>query len=191
MPGVEAAGVTTAIPLLESSQTSSIPFAVEGKSPPAAGQEPVAQFTIASPNYFTAIGAQLLSGRLFNQFDTKDTLRIALINETMAKRNWPGENPVGRRFTLKRSGRDSRDGTALEIVGVVSDQRQDGLEKTPRQEFFIPYTQAPSGLTIFVVRTKGDPQALLQSLRARIWETDRTQPFYAVTTMDQAETRGC
>src|SRR5215210_6641982 len=133
MPGVEAAGVTTAIPLLESSQTSSVPFTAEGKAPPTAGQEPVAQFTMASPNYFSAIGAQLLNGRLFNQFDSKDTLRVALINETMAKRNWPGENPVGRRFTLKRGGRDSRSGASLEIVGVVSDQRQDGLEKIPRQ----------------------------------------------------------
>lgn len=185
LPGVEAAGVTTAIPLLESSQTSSLPFAVEGKPPQPPGQEPVAQFTIASANYFSAIGARLLNGRLFNKFDAKDTPRVALINETMAKRNWPGENPVGAKFTLKRGGRDARGGTTLEVIGTVTDQRQDGLEKTPRQEFFIPYAQAPSGSTIFVVRTKGDPNALLQSLKARIWESDKTQPFYAVTTMDE------
>ncbi|MEK6281453.1 MAG: ABC transporter permease [Acidobacteriota bacterium] len=185
LPGVEAAGVTTAIPLLESSQTSSLPFAVEGKPPEQSGQEPVAQFTIASANYFSAIGARLLSGRLFNQFDAKDTPRVALINDTMAKRNWPGENPVGAKFTLKRGGRDARGGTTMEVIGVVTDQRQDGLEKTARQEFFIPYAQAPSGSTIFVVRTKGDPNALLQSLKARIWESNKTQPFYAVTTMDQ------
>lgn len=185
LPGVEAAGVTTAIPLLESSQTSSLPFVVEGRPPQPSGQEPVAQFTIASANYFSAIGARLLNGRLFNQFDAKDTLRVALINETMAKRNWPGENPVGAKFTLKRGGRDARGGTTLEVIGTVTDQRQDGLEKTPRQEFFVPYAQAPSGSTIFVVRTKGDPNALLQSLKARIWESNKTQPFYAVTTMDQ------
>ncbi len=185
LPGVEAAGVTTAIPLLESSQTSSLPFAVEGKPPQPLGQEPVAQFTIASANYFSAIGARLLNGRLFNKFDAKDTPRVALINETMAKRNWPGENPVGAKFTLKRGGRDARGGTTLEVIGTVTDQRQDGLEKTPRQEFFIPYAQAPSGSTIFVVRTKGDPNVLLQSLKARIWESDKTQPFYAVTTMDE------
>lgn len=185
LPGVEAAGVTTAIPLLESSQTSSLPFAVEGKPPEPLGQEPVAQFTIASANYFPAIGARLLKGRLFNQFDAQDTTQVALINDTMAKRNWPGENPVGAKFTLKRGGRDARGGTTLEVVGVVTDQRQDGLEKTPRQEFFVPYAQAPSGSTIFVVRTRGDPNALLQALKARIWESNNTQPFYAVTTMDQ------
>lgn len=95
------------------------------------------------------------------------------------------QNPVGAKFTLKRGGRDVRGGTTLEVIGTVTDQRQDGLEKTPRQEFFVPYAQAPSGSTIFVVRTKGDPNALMQSLKARIWESDKTQPFYAVTTMDQ------
>ena len=183
LAGVEAAGVTTAIPLLESSITTSLPFTVEGNTQPEQ-QEPVALFTIASASYFSAIGARLLDGRLFNQFD-KDGPRVALINETMAKRNWPGESPVGGKFTLKRSGRDARAGTTLEVIGVVTDQRQDGLEKTPRQEFFVPYSQAPSGSTIFVVRTKGDPNVLLQSVKERIWQTNKTQPFYAVTTMDQ------
>ena len=185
LPGVEAAGVTTAIPLLESSMTTSVPFVIEGQPAPPPGQEPVSQLTIASANYFSAIGAQLLSGRLFNQFDTKDAPRIALINETMAKRHWPGESPLGRKFTLKRGGRDVRGGTPLEVVGVVTDQRQDGLEKAPRPEFFMPYAQSPTGSIIFVVRTKGEPAALLQSLKARIWASDKTQPFYAVTTMDQ------
>ena len=183
--GVAAAGVTTSIPLLESSQTSSLPFAVDGRPPETPGQEPVAQFTIASTNYFSAIGARLLNGRLFNQFDHKDSRRVALINETMAKRIWPGENPVGASFTFTRGGRDARSGTTLEVVGVVSDQRQDGLEKSPRQEFFVPYAQSPSGSTIFVVRTSGDPNSMLKAIKARIWESNNTQPFYAVTTMDQ------
>jgi putative ABC transport system permease protein len=185
LPGVAAAGVTTSIPLLESSQTSSLPFTVEGQAPLLAGQEPVAQFTIASANYFSAIGARLLNGRLFDQTDTSESQRVALINETMAKSNWPGQDPFGRRFMLMRGGRDLRRGTALEVVGVVSDQKQDGPEKSARAEFFIPYAQAPSGSTIFVVRTSGDPHLLLESLKARIWESNKTQPFYAVTTMDQ------
>ena len=185
LPGVEAAGVTTALPLLESSSSTSIPFAVQGAPAEAPGHEPVAQFTIASANYFSAIGARLLNGRVFNQFDKAGGARVAIVNETMAKRSWPGQNPVGRTFTLKRSGRDALDGTTLEVVGVVTDQRQDDLEKSPRQEFFVPHAQSPSGSTIFVVRTKGDPHALLQSLKASIWESDKTQAFYAVTTMDQ------
>lgn len=80
--------------------------------------------------------------------------------------------------------RDAAKGT-WEVVGLVTDQRQDGLEKAPRQEFFIPYSQGPTGSLIFVVRTTGEPNALLGQLKAAIWETNKTQPFYAVTTMDQ------
>ena len=184
LPGVEAAGVTTAIPLLESGAQTSLPFVVEGQPEPPAGQEPVAQFTIASPNYFAALGARLISGRVFSQFDTKDSPRVTVINETMARRNWPGENPIGKKFTLKRGARSSAKGTH-EVVGVVTDQRQDGLEKAPRQEFFIPYSQGPTGSLIFLVRTSGDPNLSLGALKSAIWETNKTQPFYAVTTMDQ------
>ncbi len=144
----------------------------------------MAQFTIASPNYFSALGARLIAGRLFNQFDMNDSPRVAVINETMSRRNWPGEDPVGRKIKLKRAVRGGRSGD-LEVVGVVTDQRQDGLEKAPRQEFFIPYSQAPTGSLIFVVRTAGEPGAMLPKLKAAIWESNKTQPFYAVTTMDQ------
>jgi putative ABC transport system permease protein len=184
LPGVEVVGVTSAIPLLESSETTSPPFAVLGRPEPPPGEEPVAQRTIASAGYFPAIGARLLGGRLFDQRDAKDSPRVALVNETMARRHWPGENPVGRKFTLKQGDRNVRAGTVLEVVGVVTDQRQDTLEKPPRPEFFIPYSQSPSGSVIFVARTKGDAGALLQSIKERVWESDRTQPFYAVTTLD-------
>ena len=184
LPGVEAAGVTNAIPLLESGAQTSLPFVVERRPEPPAGQEPVAQFTIASPNYFSALGARLISGRVFNQFDTKDSPRVTVINETMARRNWPGEDPIGKKFTLKRGARGAAKGTH-EVVGVVTDQRQDGLEKAPKQEFFIPYSQGPTGSLIFLVRTSGDAHALIGQLKSAIWETNKTQPFYAVTTMDQ------
>ena len=184
LPGVEAAGVTTAIPLLESGQQTSLPFIVEGQPEPPPGQEPVAQFTVASPNYFSALGARHISGRLFNQFDTKDSPRVAVINETMAYRHWSGEDPIKKKFTLKRGVRDSAKGT-YEVVGVVTDQRQDGLDKAPKAEFFIPYSQGPSGSLIFLVRTSVEPKTILGQLKAAIWETNKTQPFYAVATMDQ------
>lgn len=184
LPGVEAAGITTSIPLLESSQTSSVPYVVAGRAETAAGQEPVAQLTVASPNYFSAAGARLVAGRLFNQFDTAQSTRIVLVNQTMARRAWAGENPVGQKINLKRGSRDARGGS-LEVVGVVTDQRQDGLENNPRDEMFIPYAQSPTGSLIFVVRTKTEPTALLPQLKAAIWQSNKTQPFYAVTTMDQ------
>ncbi len=126
-----------------------------------------------------------LRGRLFNQFDTSSSLRVAIINDTMAKRYWPNEDPVGRKFTLQERNRSEPGPLTLEIAGVVSDLRQDGLDKTPRPEFFRPHSQSPSGSLIYVVRTRSDAAALIPALRASIWKTSPDQPFYSVTTMDR------
>lgn len=185
MPDVEAAGITTALPILESSAMTSIPVTIDGRPPVPAGQEPVAQNTIATAGYFNAIGARLVRGRLFNQFDTNSSLRVAIINETMAQRYWPNEDPVGRKFTLRSGGRSQPGPLTLEIAGVVSDLRQDGLEKVPRPEFFRPHSQAPSGSLIYVVRTRNDAATLIPALRESIWKTSPDQPFYSITTMDR------
>lgn len=185
MPDVEAAGITTALPILESSAMTSVPIIIDGQPPRPAGQEPVAQSTTATAGYFPAIGARLLRGRLFNQFDTNGSPRVAIINETMAKRYWPNEDPVGRKFSLRSGGRSEPGPVMLEIAGVVSDLRQDGLEKVPRPEFFRPHSQSPTGSLIYVVRTRSEAGALIPALRSSIWKTSPDQPFYAVTTMDQ------
>jgi len=185
MPDVEAAGITTALPILESSAMTSIPITIDGQPPRAPGQEPVAQNTTATAGYFPAIGARLLRGRLFNQFDKSDSLKVALINDTMAKRYWPNEDPIGRKFKLQRGSRTEPGPVTLEIAGVVSDLRQDGLEKSPRPEFFRPHSQSPTGSLIYVVRTRNEAASLLPALRESIWKTSPDQPFYSVTTMDQ------
>jgi len=185
MPDVASAGITTAVPLLESSATTSVPLLIEGQPPVPAGQEPVAQISVATSGYFPAIGAQLLRGRLFNQFDDKESLKVAIINDTMANRYWPNENPVGRRFTLRSGSRGERGPITLEVAGVVSDLRQDSLDKTPRPEFFRPHTQSPSGSLIFVVRARNDAVALIPAIKNTIWKSTPGQPFYSVTTMDR------
>ena len=185
MPDVEAAGITSALPILESSAMTSVPFTIDGQPPRPAGQEPVAQFSVATAGYFPAIGSRLLRGRLFNQFDTLSSLRVAIINDEMAKRHWPNEDPIGKKFTLRSGGRAEPGPVTLEIAGVVTDLRQDGLDKVPRPEFFRPHSQSPTGSLIYVVRTRSDASALIPTLRASIWQTSPEQPFYAVTTMDQ------
>jgi putative ABC transport system permease protein len=185
MPDVEAAGITTALPILESSAMTSVPINIDGQPPRPAGQEPVAQNSIATRGYFNAVGARLSRGRLFNQFDTSSSLRVAVINDTMAKRYWPNEDPIGRKFSLRSGGRSEPGPVTLEIAGVVSDLRQDGLDKNPRPEFFRPHAQAPSGSLIYVVRTRNDAAALIPALRASLWQNSPGQPFYSVTTMDQ------
>lgn len=185
MPDVEAAGITTALPILESSATTSVPLTIDGQPPRPAGQEPIAQGTTATTGYFRAMGTRLLRGRLFDQFDTDGSVKVAVINDTMARRYWSNEDPVGRKFTLRSGGRSQPGPLTLEIIGVVNDSRQDGLDKAPRPEFFRPHSQSPSGSLIYVVRTRNEAATLIPALRESIWKTSPDQPFYAVTTMDQ------
>ncbi len=183
VPGVQTVGVTTALPFFESSMDSSYPFTIEGRSAPPAGHEPTAFATIANNDYFAAMGVPLLRGRLFSEFDKTGSPPVLLINETMARRNFTDEDPLGRKITFRATQRGQAAPLSFEIVGVVGDVRHDGLDREPRPEFFRPYAQAPNGSIIFVARTKVDPMNSLPALKARIWEINSTQPIYAVSVM--------
>ena len=184
VPGVSAAGVTTAIPLLESSLDASLPFTVEGRPAPPQGQEPTVYWTVASADYFPALGMQLRRGRMFNEFDKADAPPVALINETMARRHFPNEDPVGRKLLTPRRRNDDIAPRPIEIIGVVSDIRHDGLDKEPRAEHYRPFTQIAHGSLIFTVRTTADAASLIPTLKARLWEVNPAQSIYAVATLD-------
>jgi putative ABC transport system permease protein len=185
VPGVTAAGVTTALPFLESSIDTSLPFMVEGRPAPPPGQEPTVYWTVASRDYFDAVGVRLLRGRLFNEFDKADAPPVALINETMARRHFADEDPVGRKLVMRGRQRGAGPPQAVEIIGVVSDVRHDGLDKEPRAEHYRPFSQIPNGSLIFAVRTAMEPTTLIPTLKARLYEINATQPFYAVATLDK------
>ncbi|HLL70414.1 MAG TPA: ABC transporter permease, partial [Pyrinomonadaceae bacterium] len=182
VPGVETVGITTALPFLESSADTSVPFTIEGKPAPPAGQEPTVFSSVATADYFAAVGVPLLGGRLFNQHDRMDSPAVVLINETMRRRYWPDEDPTGKKITVRGGQRGQRGTSTFEIVGVVGDVRHERLDEELRPEFFRPHAQLPNGSIIFAVRTKVDPSALVPTLKARLWEVNRTQPIYAVAT---------
>jgi putative ABC transport system permease protein len=185
VPGVTAAGLTTALPFLESSLSTSLPFTVEGRPVPPLGQEPTVFWSVATPEYFDTIGVRLLRGRMFNEFDKIDAPPVALISETMARRHFPNEDPIGRKLVTRGRQRGNGPQQAVEIVGIVSDVRHDGLDKEPRAEHYRPFHQIPNGSLIFAVRTSADPATLIPTLKARLWEVNTTQPLYAVETLDK------
>jgi len=183
VPGVQAVGVTTALPFFESSADVSYPFTIEGHPAPPAGQEPTVFAAIANNDYFAAMGVPLLRGRPFNEFDKTDAPPVVLVNETRARRHFANEDPVGRKIVIRAMQRGQAAPLVSEIVGVVGDVRHDGLDKEPRAEYFRPYSQMPNGSIIFVARTNVDPMNLLPALKARIWEVNAAQPIYAVSVM--------
>jgi putative ABC transport system permease protein len=185
LPGVEAAGVTTALPLFESGMDSAVPVTVENQAAPLPGQEPTAYYTIVNSGYFEVMRVPLLRGRLFNRFDAMEAPRVALINEAMARRFGIQDDPVGRKIAPKMRQRGSNaESVPLEVVGLVGSLRHEALDAAPRPEFFIPQSQSANGSLIFVIRTSGDPAACMPAAKSAIWQVDRTQPIYALATMD-------
>jgi putative ABC transport system permease protein len=182
VPGVESVGITTALPFLESSARTSVPFTIEGQVAPPEGQEPTVFISAATADYFAAAGVPLLAGRHFDEHDRMDSRAVALINETMWRRYWPGEDPAGKRITVRGGLRGQRGPSTFEIVGVVGDVQHEGLDKEPRPEFFLPYAQSPSGSIIFAVRTGSDPALTVPTLKARLYEVNGAQPIYTVAT---------
>jgi predicted permease len=149
---------------------------IEGRPAPQPGYEPHAGFDMVMPGYFNAMGIPLLAGRDVADSDTRTSPRVILINETLAKQQWPGEDPIGRRITLDRE--------TMTIVGVVGDIRHRGPSEPPQAELYQPATQRSFPFMAFVVRTAGDPYAMVPTIRRAVAELDPALPLANVKTMD-------
>jgi predicted permease len=178
LPSVLAAGYTTWVPLTNEGGATGI--TIEGRPEPGPGQKPVPNVRIVSRNYMAALRMKLVQGRLFDERDGSDSPRVALINQTMARTWWLGEDPEGKRF--KRMENDSW----VTIVGIVGDVHQAGLAVPARAEMYLPYQQQeffpPDYLA---VRTSGDPLLLAESVRQQIWSVDKQQPVSDVMPLEQ------
>jgi putative ABC transport system permease protein len=139
-------------------------------------RRPLAGFSIVTPGYFDALRVPLRQGRLFTPDEGAEAPRVILINERMAERHWAGTNPVGRRL-LFSSGEAT-------VIGVVSDIWQNGPENLPEPMVFFVAAQSNVRSLSFVMRTNGDPGALVEPVRALLQEMDPDQPAYSFMTMD-------
>jgi predicted permease len=136
-----------------------------------------------STDFFTTLGTPLLRGRFFSIGDGPDAPRVAIINDAMARRSWPGRDPVGRRFTL--GPRDS-DGPWYTVVGVVGDMRRQGLEREPVPQMFEPLAQAPPrSVDLFVRTSMKDPLTLAGALQAAVRRVEKHAPIYGVAPLEE------
>jgi putative ABC transport system permease protein len=134
---------------------------------------------VVTPDYFRAMSIPLRRGRTLTGSDGPAAPPVALINESMARRHWPGEDPVGKKIAVQFRGRSVR-----EIVGVVADVRRTGLDSDPKPEIFVPYAQSPFGHVTFVVRTRSEAAALAPAVKSEIWRPDKTLPIYKLATIE-------
>jgi predicted permease len=183
LPGIVSAGYSTSVPLEWKGGTSNV--VIEGRTlDPRVPHDP--NHRQISAGYLEAIGTPLRQGRYFDRRDDVDTQPVAIINETMARQFWPGEESVGKRFRIDRWNENSG---WITIVGVVGDVRQMGLQAPPRPEMYFPYQQidwqpwfSPRDL---VVRVAGDPTALINAIKVQIHEVDPELAISNVRTMDE------
>lgn len=183
LPGVVSAGYVTSVPLLWKGGTSG--FYPDGIKAPIPGMAYDANHRQVSADYLKTMNVPLLAGRYFDNRDNENSMPVAIINETMARQYWPGENALGRRFKL--GDPDEPGKLSKEIVGIVADVRQMGIDEPVKAEMYFPHQQITDwfGYTPrdLAIRTTGDTTSLVGSVRQVIREVDPNQPVSNVATM--------
>ena len=179
LPGVQSASAINHLPL--GGDVWTVPFLVEGRPAPGPGEKQGAVYRIIRPDYFRAMGATLLKGRAFTTHDNDTSPPVVIINEPFAKRVWPNEDPLGKRIRVSEADAEPR-----EIVGVVKALKQDQWTAEPNLEMYLPHLQvaAPRALTL-VVRSSGDPLALVGAIENQVWSIDKNLPVSEIRTMHE------
>ncbi|MGH9908558.1 MAG: ABC transporter permease, partial [Pyrinomonadaceae bacterium] len=184
LPEVVSAGYTTSVPLSWKGGTSG--FYPEGTKEPVPGMSYDANLRQVSANYLKAIKIPLLQGRHFDNRDDAQSIPVTIINETMARQYWPGENAMGKRFKL---GDPDEDIPWFSVIGIVADVRQMGLDLPVKAEMYLPFQQvnnqpwfAPRDL---VIRTSSNPKGIVGAIRQAVREVDPNQPISNVATMEE------
>jgi len=174
-PGVEAAGLVSTLPL--TGMNARRPF----QAPGLADRDQVADFRIATPEYFSAMGIPLRQGRLFDARDRAGAEQVVLVNETLARRLWRGRTPVGETITVPDMGTPA----SRRVVGVVGDTRHEGLAAEPQPEIYRPAYQAYWPFFAVAVRGRADVRVTADALRTAVFSLDRDLPVTDVRGLDE------
>jgi len=179
LPGVQSASLAFSVPMGTVNDGASI--YVEGRTLPPGQQPPVVVFNHVDAPYFDTMRVPLLRGRAFRENDDEKAPLVAIVNQTMAQRFWPNEDPIGKRFSLK-----SATGPFAEIVGVAGDGRYVfiGWEREPY--FFVPVAQNYTDYRTLQVRTSGQPETLIAEVQNEVHALDPNMPVSDVQTMRQS-----
>jgi predicted permease len=200
IPGIISIGGVNILPLTDNYDSRGI--YVDGRPLPSPGENPSPQARTVTPGYFDAMGIPLVRGRLFDSRDQSGSSLVAVVSQSLADQLWPGEDPIGHRFTYNSGIPDEALSAACpdleftyqciggpgsrEVVGVVGDVKHlDLREADPIAMFYTPNSQTPSyHAMIFVVRTRTEPTAIVASMRAALAEIDPEVPLAQVRTLD-------
>jgi len=178
LPEVRSVAAVNAVPLGVVQWVGEVE--VEGR-PPAPGQlNPSAAWRVNSPDYFATMGIPLLAGRGFSDRDDERAVPVVIVDRTVARNLWRGQDPIGKR--LKMVGQEAPEMWRT-VVGVVGDVRHEGPETVSREQIYVPYKQFPQIFMYLILRTRSDPVAVTAAARRAVREVDRNQAVYRVETM--------
>jgi putative ABC transport system permease protein len=178
LPGVRDASVVSNVPLTDFDIELS--FQIEGHVPFKPGEEAVADYTVAGPDYLHTMNIPLLRGRIFTDQDTVNSPALIVVSNAFVKRYFPNEDAIGKRIIFDGPNKIPR-----EIVGVVGDIRRKGLDAEVQPEMYVPYAQKPERRLNLVIRTEaGDPSQLLPAVRAEVKAFDPKQIIWRTQTLE-------
>lgn len=177
VPGVESVGWTARLPM-----DGNVAFAIvpEGFQLPDGQKNIPLSGAVVDEGYFEAMDLPLVAGRGFLETDTATSPRVAIVNEMLGRRYWPGQNPIGKRFRLNEGS-----GPSVEIVGVARDSKYSFLIEPARSYLYIPYRQSPQPAMSLLVESRGDPSSLVTPLRDVVRSLNPNQPVFNVRTMEE------
>jgi predicted permease len=177
MPGVVSVSLASYVPLGITKGTLEV--FVEGQSPanPLEDEGVGMYYNAVSPDYFRTVGTSILEGRDFTEQDSEVATGVAIINETLARRFWPAETPLGKRFKVRR------DGPLIMVVGVAQDSKFDWLYEGARPFIYLPMSQSSASAATLYVHTATDPLSLVAPVREYVSSLDTDLPLYEVKTM--------
>ena len=174
IPGVEAAGATSRLPLLPGNSRRGLAIATL----PASAQ-PVADYRTATPDYFSVMSIPVLRGRAFAESDRESRPLVAVVSQSAAQRYWPDADPIGRHFQINVPGPE------ITVVGVVGDVRSASLESAAQPTVYVPYRQDAFPFMTFALKTSDAGEAMTNAIRAAVWSVDKNQPVGTILTMDE------
>jgi len=178
LPGVRAVGAVSGLPL--TGLGGGTTFAVEGRPAPPPDQRTMGLLRSVNPAYFRTMGIPLVAGRGLADSDTNQAPPAILVNQTLARRFWPGNaNPIGGRLVL-----DANNGRVAEIVGVVGDVKPDRIEGEDWPTIYNPYAQVPTTTMVMVMRTASPPLSLASAVEREVHQLDPEQPVADLRSMD-------
>ena len=179
LPGVESVAAVNYLPL--GGSNSSDIFLIEGLPEPPPGQEFIGRYRVCTPDYFQTMGIPILKGRAFTEQDKVDAPRVVIVNETLAQRYWPNQDPINKR--MRFTGPLEKN-PWIQVVGVVKDVKH-ALSLPMSSDYYLPQNQDTWSSMVLVAKTKTEPMSMAAPIRQQVWAIDKDEPVFDVRTMQQ------